>query len=242
MQHIRKEVLDIKKILIIEDDLSLSNGIVLALKNSEFAFVQVQDLHSAQSEAENTVFDLIILDINLPDGNALDFLIGALVKASRLESGIITVNPQKGNLQTLLDAVTAQIRAKAESKEIAVEMEAVEGMAYFDPKWTAEAVYNVIDNAVKYAPRQSVIKIHAIPYDLFFRIDITDGGIGIAEEEQSKIFTRFYRSPAVSSQEGVGIGLFLAREILSSGGGYIKVSSKPKQGSTFSIYLPTERR
>ncbi len=172
----------------------------------------------------------------------LDFLIGALVKTSRLESGIIMVNPQRGSLQTLLDAVIAQIRAKAEAKEIAIEAEATEGMAYYDPKWTAEAVYNVIDNAVKYSPRQSVIKIHAIPYELFFRIDITDEGIGIPEEEQSKIFSRFYRSPAVGSQEGVGIGLFLAREILSSGGGYIKVSSKPGQGSTFSIFLPTEKR
>jgi signal transduction histidine kinase len=238
----RKGALDIKKILIIEDDLSLSNGIVLALKDSELAFVQVQDLRSARSETESAAFDLIILDINLPDGNALDFLIGALVKTSRLESGIIMVNPQRGSLQTLLDAVIAQIRAKAEAKEIAIEAEATEGMAYYDPKWTAEAVYNVIDNAVKYSPRQSVIKIHAIPYELFFRIDITDEGIGIPEEEQSKIFSRFYRSPAVGSQEGVGIGLFLAREILSSGGGYIKVSSKPGQGSTFSIFLPTEKR
>lgn len=172
----------------------------------------------------------------------LDFLIGALVKTSRLESGIITVNPQRGAVQTLLDAVIAQIRSKAEAKEIAIEAEAMDGAAYYDPKWTAEAVYNVIDNAVKYSPRQSVIKINAIPYELFSRIDVTDEGIGIAEEEQSKIFLRFYRSPAVSGQEGVGIGLFLAREILSNGGGYIKVSSKPGQGATFSIFLPTEKR
>ena len=172
----------------------------------------------------------------------LDFLIGALVKTSRLESGIITVNPQRGAVQTLLDAVIAQIRSKAEAKEIAIEAEAMDGVAYYDPKWTAEAVYNVIDNAVKYSPRQSVIKINAIPYELFSRIDVTDEGIGIAEEEQSKIFLRFYRSPAVSGQEGVGIGLFLAREILSNGGGYIKVSSKPGQGATFSIFLPTEKR
>lgn len=172
----------------------------------------------------------------------LDFLIGALVKTSRLESGIITVNPQRGNLQTLLNAVIDQIRPKAKAKEIAVEVEAAEGTAYYDSKWTAEAVYNVLDNAVKYSPHQSTIKISAIPYELFFRVDITDQGIGIAEEEQSRIFSRFYRSPAVGGQEGVGIGLFLAREILSNGGGYIKVSSKPGQGATFSIFLPTEKR
>lgn len=172
----------------------------------------------------------------------LDFLIGALVKTSRLESGLIRVRPKKGSVQTLLDAVIAQIRPKAQTKEIAIEAETTEGAAYYDPKWTAEAVYNVIDNAVKYSPRQSVIKINAMPYELFFRINITDEGSGVAEEEQSKIFLRFYRSPAASGQEGVGIGLFLAREILSSGGGYIKVSSEPGQGATFSIFLPTEKR
>lgn len=172
----------------------------------------------------------------------LDFLIGALVKISRLESGIIAVNPQKDAVQTLLDAVMTQIKAKAGEKEIAIKVETAESMAYYDPKWTAEAVYNVLDNAVKYSPRQSVIKIHTMPYELFYRIDITDEGIGIPEEEQSKIFSRFYRLPEVSSQEGVGIGLFLTREILSNAGGYIKVSSKLGQGSTFSIFLPTEKR
>ncbi|MEM5817826.1 MAG: sensor histidine kinase, partial [Desulfitobacterium hafniense] len=74
------------------------------------------------------------------------------------------------------------------------------------------------------------------------RIDISDQGMGIAEAEQSQIFARFYRSPAVSGQEGVGLGLFLAREILAAGGGYIKVSAKPGQGAVFSVFLPTEER
>ena len=87
----RKGALDIKKILIIEDDLSLSNGIVLALKDSELAFVQVQDLRSARSETESAAFDLIILDINLPDGNGLDFL-KALRRTSPVPVIILTAN------------------------------------------------------------------------------------------------------------------------------------------------------
>lgn len=172
----------------------------------------------------------------------LDFLIGALVKTSRLEAGIITVNPQSGSVQTLLDDVTAQISSKAQAREISIALEIVDGTACYDPKWTAEAVYNVLDNAVKYSPRQSTIKISALPYELFYRIDISDEGMGIAEDEQIKIFRRFYRSPAAAEHEGVGIGLFLTREILTSGGGYIKVSSKPGRGATFSVFLPTEKR
>ncbi|MDQ0050000.1 signal transduction histidine kinase [Paenibacillus polymyxa] len=88
--------------------------------------------------------------------------------------------------------------------------------AYFDLKWTSEAVYNIMDNAIKYTETGGSMNIKVMAYDLFCRIDITDSGIGIAEEEQGKIFTRFYRSPTVNSQEGVGIGLFLAKEIIAA--------------------------
>lgn len=172
----------------------------------------------------------------------LDFLMVALVKASRLESGIITINPQRKTMRELMDAVITQIRPKAEEKEVTIDTELADGSAYYDPKWTVEAVHNILDNAVKYSPRQSTIKICTISYDLFFRIDVTDQGIGIAENEQEKIFTRFYRSAKVSGYEGVGLGLFLAREIISGGGGYIKVSGSKGGGSTFSIFLPTEKR
>ncbi|MHC1721683.1 MAG: sensor histidine kinase [Aminipila sp.] len=172
----------------------------------------------------------------------LNFLIGALIKISRLETGIITVNPKREAVQKLFDAAIAEIIPKADLKEISLEVKQTDSMAYLDIKWTTEAIYNILDNAVKYSPAKSIIKIKAFPYEMFCRIDITDEGIGIAEEEQSKVFSRFYRSPSVSDQEGVGIGLFLAREIISSAGGYIKVSSKLGQGSTFSIFLPVEKR
>ncbi|SFJ09503.1 Signal transduction histidine kinase [Terrisporobacter glycolicus] len=172
----------------------------------------------------------------------LDFLMLALVKVSRLESGIITVNPKKGTMKELLNAVIAQIRPKAEEKQITVETELTNGRVYYDSKWTVEAIYNVLDNAVKYSHCGSTVTIRCIPYNLFFRIDVIDQGIGIVEDEQGKIFSRFYRSSNVSGREGMGLGLFLTREILSEGGGYIKVSGALDRGSTFSIFLPTEKR
>lgn len=73
---------------------------------------------------------------------------------------------------------------------------------------------------------------------MFVRIDIKDSGIGIKEEELPKIFSRFYRSEDTKNMEGVGIGLYLSRQILGEEGGYIKVSSVYGQGSTFSVFLP----
>lgn len=95
-------MLDIKKILIVEDDLSLSNGIALALKDREFSFVQVQDLRSARLEAEGMAFDLIILDINLPDGNGLDFL-KELRTVSAVPVIILTANDLETDVVTGLE-------------------------------------------------------------------------------------------------------------------------------------------
>ena len=77
-------------------------------------------------------------------------------------------------------------------------------------------------------------------YELFVRVDIADTGIGMTEEETAKIFTRFYRSPRTAEEPGVGIGLYLCREIISTEGGYIKVSSEPEKGSVFSVFLPKQ--
>ena len=168
----------------------------------------------------------------------LSFLIGALIKTSRLETGIISVKPQLNSVGDLIHGILEQVSSKAEDKEIRMATDTVDCIALFDMKWTSEAVYNILDNAVKYTPNGGCVKVSAIPYEMFCRIDISDNGMGISESEQSKIFSRFYRSPKVQEIEGVGIGLFLAREILSAQGGYIKVSSKPRIGTTFSVFLP----
>ena len=110
--------------------------------------------------------------------------------------------------------------------------------ACFDLKWTLEALSNILDNAVKYTPAGGTVSVNAQEYEMFVRIDVADSGIGMSEEETAKVFARFYRSPRVSQEKGVGIGLYLVREILSREGGYIKVTSKIDQGSTFSVFLP----
>ena len=121
---------------------------------------------------------------------------------------------------------------------IALTLAAAEGNGVFDPKWTAEAVCNLLDNAVKYTPAGGAVTVQACCYELFCRIDVTDTGPGIPEEEQAEVFQRFYRSPANHQAQGVGIGLYLARQIAEGQGGYIKVFSKPGRGAKFSLYLP----
>ena len=167
----------------------------------------------------------------------LRFLIDSLVKLSRLENGILSLSPQPTALQPLLRGIAEQYAAKAAEKGLSLQLHNTDTTATFDMKWTAEALANVVDNAIKYT-EHGVITISAVSYELFARIDISDTGPGIPENEQAKIFTRFYRSKNAGEQEGVGIGLYLARQIISCEGGYIKVSSIPGKGSTFSVFLP----
>lgn len=168
----------------------------------------------------------------------MKFLIDALIKMSRLESGVIAVNPVISSVWELLEAACQEVSPAAFQKGITIQREDTDIQAVFDVKWTKEALFNLMENAVKYTPFEGRVSIAAIEFELFCRIDIKDTGIGIAEEEQGKIFTRFYRSQQVAAEEGVGVGLYLAREIISLQGGYIKVDSAPGKGSLFSVYLP----
>ena len=171
----------------------------------------------------------------------LSFLIETLVKLSRLETDVLVVTPKSQPLSPLLERAASQAKAAAEQKGIALQLhlqQQAEMKALYDLRWTAEALGNLLDNAVKYTPPGGCIQVSATQYELFCRIDVRDNGIGIAEEEQAQIFGRFYRGRQVREQEGLGIGLYLAREIAQKQGGYLKLSSRPGQGSTFSLYLP----
>ena len=175
------------------------------------------------------------------EAERLSFLIASLVKLSRLEAGILTLHPVETMLQSILDEVQGQFTSKAEEKGIRLSFISTESKAVFDPKWTAEALANIVDNAIKYTEPGGVVSVSVMPYDLFLRIDVTDTGVGIAEEELPRVFSRFYRSPSQGAQEGVGIGLYLTRQIIMEQGGYIKASSTTGKGSGFSIFLPNSQ-
>ena len=175
-------------------------------------------------------------------GEKLSFLIQALVKASRLEAGIVAPVPARNPVGPLLEGAAEQLSQAAQAKNIALTVEPSGGQAAFDPRWTGEALCNVVDNAVKYTPAGGRVTISAQLLDSFCRVDVADTGPGIPEEEQGSVFDRFYRGAGTRAADGLGLGLYLAREIVSKQGGYIKVTSRPGEGSTFSLYLPRELR
>ena len=181
---------------------------------------------------------LHLLDEISRQAEKLDFLIQSLTKISRLESNIVAVKPCRQRVAELIAAVVRDAVPKAEQKGIEiVNTYEGDGCADYDMKWTKEALGNVVDNAVKYSRPGGRVRISAMEYGLYTAVSVKDNGIGVREEDAAKIFGRFYRAKEVQQEDGVGLGLYLTREILRKENGYIKVKSVPGEGAEFVLFL-----
>jgi len=169
----------------------------------------------------------------------LDFLFQALVKTSRLETGAIRLEQKDCLLFNTLAQAMSGIVYGAKKKAIFVTVDCPEDLHLFhDSKWTSEALFNLLDNAVKYTPAGGKISVSVEQWEMYVKLDVSDTGKGISESKHAAIFRRFYREEEVHDESGVGIGLYLAREIITRQGGYIKVTSEVGKGATFSVFLP----
>lgn len=169
----------------------------------------------------------------------LDFLLQSMVKMSRLETGTIKIQKTESLISETLATAIESIIPKADKKKIKIYVVYDEKLKMnHDKKWTGEAISNILDNAVKYTKAGGNIHISVCQEEIYSKIKIADTGKGIPLERQGTIFTRFYREPEVHDNEGIGIGLYLARKIISMQDGYIEVKSEVGRGSTFYIYLP----
>lgn len=180
----------------------------------------------------------------------LDFFMKELVKSTYTEQEMISLHPEMTDVQEIVAAACQTVELSAMKKGIVIAVqpagdvqqhgkeETADGiLCYADRKWTVEALANVLDNAVKYSPSGSRIDVRLRTGESFLCVEIEDRGCGIREEEQGRIFERFYRAEEVSAEPGFGIGLYLVREVLSRQGGYARVKSAPGEGTTMYLYL-----
>lgn len=176
----------------------------------------------------------------------LESLVTVLVNISRLETSLITLKQETVPLSDLLADAVNTVYEKALQKGISIEVctaeqEDVTGTSLFlDRRWSAEAIANLLDNAVKYSPTNSIITIRLRQFYSYISVEIIDQGIGIPKEEYNQIFQRFYRGshPLVKQTEGSGVGLYLTRRIIEEQGGTVSVKSAAGQGSVFVLRLP----
>ena len=137
----------------------------------------------------------------------------------------------------MIDEIFADLAPLAEKNNITLEREGDGAMTGSDTL-IYRLLFNLTENAIKYNRPGGSVRLSVTPEPEKLLIRVSDTGPGIPESEQARIFQRFYRSPSASEAEGVGIGLYLARQIAAGQGGYLKVSSRPGEGSTFSLFLP----
>jgi signal transduction histidine kinase len=168
----------------------------------------------------------------------LAFLIQSFIKMSRFENHLIQIRKESDDFPETVRSAIFQLHQKAESKDINITFQhSDEHSTKHDRNWLGEAIYNVLENSVKYSPRHSNIQLSLTQNEMFTMLSIRDYGIGIQKGEENQIFKRFYRGAAVTTEEGFGIGLYLSREIVLRHNGFMKVK-REHPGLTMYIYLP----
>lgn len=168
----------------------------------------------------------------------LDWILQSLFKMVKLEQGVLSFEAENLGIKDTIRNAVSGVYEKAEKKGMEICTESFEDRyLYHNRPWTAEAIENILENAVKYSPENSKIRITLEGFEMYTRIGIQDQGMGIPKKEQSRIFHRFYRGKNAENFEGSGIGLYLTRLILEMEKGYITVESAQGKGSTFFLYL-----
>ena len=171
----------------------------------------------------------------------MESLLGVFSQLTRLESGMIQIRPENSSLKKTISEAVGGIYMKAFEKGIDILLEEFpDVMIPHDPRWTAEVILNILDNAVKYSPSGTAVSIRVSALASYMMVEISDQGIGIPASDIQNIFKRFYRgsAPEVKSADGSGVGLYLARRILEEQGGTICVKTGTDGGSTFALTLP----
>ena len=156
--------------------------------------------------------------------NKLEFLIQNLVKSSRLESDIISLQKHQANLKDIVEDVLGEFKVILDEKCIGINLKDEDLIFNLDERWLKEAIHNLVDNAIKYSPNGSTINISVYKSYLNYNLDIENECKDLSEETLPKIFERFYRGKNSISKDGLGLGLFIAREIIEKHGGNIRAS------------------
>jgi heavy metal sensor kinase len=167
-------------------------------------------------------------------------MINTMLTISRTEAGLFSIEQQKIDFTTVVQGACELFRALAEDRQIKMDCRLDEGFFVLgDRHLLQRLVANLLDNAIKYTDPQGAITVQlTASEEKRACLLVSDTGIGITDEDQGRIFERFFRGDVSRPQGGAGLGLSLARAVAVAHGGDISVKSYPGQGSTFAVLLP----
>ncbi|MCE9591982.1 MAG: cell wall metabolism sensor histidine kinase WalK [Planctomycetes bacterium] len=198
-------------------------------------------LDAAQENDQDTAMRGKALNVIGQECRRLEQMVGEMLSVAQIEAGSLEINKDDVRLAKLFEELQADYSTTAAEKislrfEMPPKLPTIQG----DREKLMLALHNLVGNALKYSPEGGSVTVIAAADAKSLRIDVRDTGIGIAEEEQDRIFERFYRAkdPRVRHITGSGLGLTLAREVARLHGGDITVQSQPDKGSTFTLTIP----
>jgi signal transduction histidine kinase len=206
-------------------------------------YVDILAMGAAGALAENQLHFLDIVRSNI---DRLNILVSDLLDISRIEAGRVTLNPQSVNLREIAEDVIAEAlrRSQSEDKPMALSLDAPTKLmpVMGDGDRLRQIMSNLVDNAFSYTPSNGTIRVSIHQQNGEVQVDVQDNGVGIALEDQARIFDRFFRGehPLVLATPGTGLGLPIVRQLVEMHRGRIWMTSTgvPGEGSTFSFTLP----
>ncbi|MBD3380184.1 MAG: HAMP domain-containing protein [Candidatus Omnitrophica bacterium] len=176
------------------------------------------------------------------EADRLAKLIADILSLSGIESGKLDMNPERASIKEIAERAMQGLKRKAEDKEINARVMIGEDLpqVFVDTERITQVLFNLIENAVKYTYPGGKIKVTAREDGGYVCVEVEDNGIGIPEEDQPRIFERFYRVDKARSREmgGTGLGLSIVKHIVQEHGGEVRVESSPGKGTTFFFTIP----
>lgn len=165
-------------------------------------------------------------------------LIHDLLDLGRLEAGVTTLEQQTVSIQHLVDRAVTAVELRLHGAELVVKQDVAPIQVLGDSERLLQAVLNILDNAIKHSPKNSVIKIAAYPLEKKAVLEIRDQGDGISETDLPRVFEQFYTADVSRKGSGTGLGLAIAKRIIEAHQGNIMVESELGKGALFTIQLP----
>ena len=187
---------------------------------------------------------LRILEVMERHSDRLNALVEDVLSLARLESPKTELELTEIRLPEFLESILRDWGKRFGEKQLRPQLEAAADLPVLeaDEHLLQEVIYNLLDNAVKYSPKEGAISIKAIQRGDRIRVSVADEGIGIPESDLPRIFERFYRADKARSRElgGTGLGLSIVKHVVHRHGGNVEADSSPGHGTTISVTLPIQ--
>ncbi|MCX6613048.1 MAG: sensor histidine kinase KdpD [Acidobacteria bacterium] len=175
------------------------------------------------------------------ESKRLNRLVGNLLEMTRLENGPVKLRLEWCSLEEIVGSVVDQMDDQFAGRELKVSVAPDLPLIEAEAQLLAQALQNLLENAVKYTPPASAIEVRAERAGSQLRLSVLDEGPGLPRGEEGRVFEKFYRGEDGGSRRGVGLGLAIVKSIVQAHGGQVAASNRPGHGAQFEILLPLKK-